>query len=316
MKGTFALVLLLSLVSLCRGKLYGLISDFSNNYTTTTLNIVEVDTNTGNFTYLMEAFAYLGSSLTYTGISTFDQKRGNLYFSDNFESHFIFSVNVDTPALGFPISIPTIWVQSIVYDYQRDNIYVVAGFETLNYTVLVYLMQISLNGGLCGMLLNMTEVGIGFLYGQSTMDYTTGTYYLIADTSFASFNVENPTDVTTATVLCNDFSTVFLGYDYKTDSLIGVGLGTKRQIYAFLRFDISSSEVTCTATKIAFGVEGLAMSYSFDPTEEILYIGFAPNPGGNELAIYDINANTVTMKKTPWILADIQVTYQPELFKH
>eukprot|EP01112_Ceratiomyxa_fruticulosa_P008682 TRINITY_DN224_c0_g1_i6.p1 TRINITY_DN224_c0_g1~~TRINITY_DN224_c0_g1_i6.p1 ORF type:complete len:317 (-),score=73.92 TRINITY_DN224_c0_g1_i6:99-938(-) len=272
--------------------------------------VVEIDTTTGDFTYLVESFSYLGGSLAFDGISGFDQKRGNIYYSVDFESSFVFSANVNTGALRAPTSIDSSWVQNYVYDDQNNNMYVLAGYLNEQNEEYVYLISLSLDNGADGLLLNMTEAGIGAL-GTSTMDYTTGTYYLLANQLFASFNVANPTQVSTSSVVCpNNLFPVYIAYDYKTGSLIGIGEGDKPKLhYAFLQISISGNSVTCTATKIPFKSEGIATCYSYDPVAQLMYLGWAS--GEDQLAIYDPTANTVTTVVTPWILSDVQVSYVP-----
>jgi len=99
------LVALLSLLNYGEGKIYGIVTDISGDNTLTIVETVAINPSTGDFDVLAQNIIYVGGSVFVDGIAAFDQKYQRLYFTTDFDSDFVYGVDVSSGAILPPISI-------------------------------------------------------------------------------------------------------------------------------------------------------------------------------------------------------------------
>eukprot|EP01112_Ceratiomyxa_fruticulosa_P002949 TRINITY_DN1335_c0_g1_i1.p1 TRINITY_DN1335_c0_g1~~TRINITY_DN1335_c0_g1_i1.p1 ORF type:complete len:323 (+),score=63.56 TRINITY_DN1335_c0_g1_i1:90-1058(+) len=310
MKLLLAVLVLVSCFLCSQASLYGIVTEFSNNDTTTILYTVEIDPSTGDFTYLFQNFVYLGGSMTWNGISGFDQKRDILFWSVNYDSSFIFSADMDTATLRAPMTINSVWIQNYIVDPSADRVYVEAGYLDKSGTrEYWYVASLSLDTGASYLMTNLTEAGIESIT-LSALDYNSGIYYMIASGVWAQFSLSEPTDITTKTLACsNIFQPVWMAFNPNTNSFIGIGEGIKPNIhYSFIHFNITDDEVTCDVKPFQLKEVGIITCFTFDPTVGSLYLGVGTNTG-SFLITYNTATGAQTSVAVDYTLADCQVSY-------
>jgi hypothetical protein len=58
---------------------------------------------------------YVGSSLTYDGIASFDQQKNYLYYANDFEASFVYGVDLTKSEILPPVSINSDSINSYVF---------------------------------------------------------------------------------------------------------------------------------------------------------------------------------------------------------
>jgi len=310
----FLITFVILIASCCsQNPLYGVVTEFAANLTETTVYTVKVFQN-GTTENVVENFRYLGGSIAYDGISTFDQRNKILYYAVNFESAFVYAVDVVRGNLVAPISIGATWIENLEWDPKFDDIYAEAVYvdsDTQQITAAV--VSFSTNSSSpTRVVANLTELGIENV-GETALDWNSGIYYLTylnsstaipylgsfllnsAKTSFSTFRLD-----------CGGFSIDFLSFEPNSNTLIGVGvIGSPSLKYSILSIEIPSGK--CSSKPIE--VNGVITASSYDPTISTIYIGVAPDRSP-QLYSYSLKTSKLSSVPTTYILEDVQASYQ------
>jgi hypothetical protein len=287
-----------------QGTLYGIITDFEGNNTQTVVLTVQVDPATGAFTRVAENFVYVGSSATYDGIAGYDQQKNYLYYSSDFESAFVYGVDVTKGEILPPISINSESVNSIEWDGKNQQLLILGEFQ--DHSAAVYTFPYV---GPSVELINFTAQGIPI--PQTTyLDWGKGIYYLIYYSTAKSqyylvqFPISNAASLQSTPLNCgNAFSPDYLFLDSTSGVLFGVGFNATGKLYKY--FTIKGT--TCSVVDV--GLTGIVTAATYDPTSHMLYLGYAST--GNALLTLDITTLKVISKpSTLRVLEDLQVSYK------
>jgi hypothetical protein len=295
-----SLLLAVLLLDNANADIFGITVEFAANNTETIITTVSVDPISGDFTVIIDNFVYIGGSATYDGISTFDQKKNRLYYTPDYESSFVYSVDVATPSLLPPISINADFVQSIVWDRTNAQLLVTGIYP--NQSVAIVAVP---DNGPAVELLNLTMYGIS-APRAAALDWSIGRYYMIynsTELSLASFSVNNVINLKTTPFPCGQsIFPIYLAVDVQLNKLIGISLN-KKGTYEY--FEIFNGK--CTTNNL--NLIGIITCSSYDPVAHKLYMGYVGSKG-TFLYVYSTSTYALTSVPTPSFLADIEVTFQ------
>jgi len=285
------------------GALYGLITGFGGDSTQTVVLTVQVDPVTGNFTSIAENFIYVGSSATYDGISGFDQKNKYFYYATNFESAFVFGVDVIKGELLPPVSIGSEAVTSIDWDGTGNQLLINGLF--LDESSAIFTLPYS---GPSVELINFTTMGITTIYA-TVLDWKKDIYYLAFynDTSsqfeIGTFALAKPTAIVTTSLGCGAaIAPDFLFYDSANGILLGIGFNSTALAYKY--FEVVAKKCTVTDLKLT----GIVTSATYDPTVTTLYLGYVDSSGSSMIS-YNRVKKTLSKVSTLYVLEDLQASY-------
>ena len=299
------LVLLLSSLACVQvyANVYGIVFGFGGQDTQSLVYTVQIDPKTGAFTTVTENFIYVGSAATFDGLSTFDQNQGDFYYTTDFESSFVFSVDTTKGALNPPISTSAVGVSQILWDHGNDQLLVTGEYE--NDTQIIITVPTT---GPSQELFNYSTVDVEYLYSH-TLDWKNGIYYVTYETTTTStfnlgqFSLTTPSDFTSVKFPCANIYTLDIYYDYNLKGLLGVGENPKRETFSY--FEIVNG--VCTETLIPADLYIVTCS-SYDPTTGILYLGFVNNTAPY-LGLFDTTKKTLTAVALDTVLTDLEVSY-------
>jgi len=302
MKVALLLVALLGLFHCGDGALYGLVTGATQ--TQTFLETVQVDPTTGNFTLLKTLIVYVGASLTYDGISGFDQKHNYLYYSTNFGNAFVFGLDVAAKSLIPPISVNALSIDGIEWDNLNSQLLITGTYQDNSQVIVTYP-----DAGNSKILLNYTTYGISNIY-SSAVDSVKGVYYFAYFDpnaqvfNIGSFAISNPSTIAKTKLNCGTglLAANFLFYDSNLNKILGIGFNTTSKAYNY--FEVVSG--TCTVKPL--GLPGIVTCVTYDPTVTTLYLGYT----GDTNALLFFNSKTYALSKiaTSNVLSDIQVSYK------
>lgn len=285
------------------GALYGLITGFGGDNTQTVVLTVQVNPVTGNFTSIAENFIYVGSSATYDGISGFDQKNKYLYYATNFESAFVFGVDVTKGELLPPISIGSEAVTSIDWDGTGNQLLIDGLF--VDDSSAIFTLPTS---GPSVELINFTAMGITTVYA-TVLDWKKAVYYLAfyndSNSQFfiGTFSLAKPTTIATTSLGCGgNIAPDFLFIDSASGILLGIGFNSTALAYKY--FEVVAKKCTVTDLKLT----GIVTSATYDPTATTLYLGYVDNDGSS-LISYDRVKKVLSKVTTLYVLEDLQASY-------
>jgi len=296
------LLVVLGLLDYARGNIYGLVT--GSTQTQTLLQTVLVSPTNGSFSLIAENIVYVGPSLTFDGISGFDQKRQILYYSTNYGNAFVFGLDVSKNALQPPISINANSIDSIEWDALNSQLLIAGTYADNSVAVVTYPTN-----GQSELLVNFTAQGIrDYIYG-TTIDNKKGVYYFAFYDEAAevfnigSFPISSPKSITINKMNCGQglLAANFIFFDSGLGKIVGVGFNTTVKQYNY--FEIVSN--TCTVKSL--GVTGIVTCATYDPTATTLYLGYTGDV--NALLFYNTKTYTLTKVSTPTVLSDLQVSY-------
>lgn len=289
--------------------LYGITTSFGASNTQTLLQTVIVDIKYGNFTVLTQNVVYVGSSKSTDGISTFDQKNQRFYYATNFNSDFVYAVNVTDGDLLAPISVASVGITTLDWDFGNNQLLVNAYFSATSNMLITIPFDPTLPSK---RLIDLTQAGLTTIRA-TTIDYYNELYYVVYEnqtsqiTYVASFYLYNPKNITTAKLSCatGPFYPTRMFFDYKAKIIRGIGYDITAKVYNY--YEYAPSTGTCTTKPI--GLPSI-VSATYDPTTNTLYMGHAAAAGASDLLVYDASkyvlVNTVP---TAHLLSDVAISY-------
>jgi len=264
---------------------------------------VQVDPITGNFTSIAENFIYVGSSATYDGISGFDQKNKFFYYATNFESAFVFGVDVIKGELLPPVSIGSEAVSSIDWDGTGSQLLINGLF--IDDSSAIFTLPTS---GPSVELINFTTMGVTTIYA-TVLDWKKAVYYLAFynDTSsqfaIGTFSLAKPTTIATTNLGCGgNIAPDFLFFDSASGILLGIGFNSSALAYKY--FEVIATKCTVTDLKLT----GIVTSATYDPTTTTVYLGYVDNTGSS-LISYNRLKKILSKVSTMYVLEDLQASY-------
>jgi hypothetical protein len=302
----FVFVIIIGLAYNVSGTLYGIITEFNGNNTQTVVYTVTVDPSTGKFTHVAENFIYIGSSATYDGIAAFDQKKNYLYYSTDFEASFVYGIDVTKGEILPPISINSETITSIDWDGKNQQLLILGIFQDRSSAVYTFPYS-----GPSVLLINFTAQGINT--PQTTfLDWAKGMYYLVyfdaakSQYNLGSFPISSPKAVQSTPLNCGKtFSPDYLFLDSSSGILFGVGFDSSVSTYKY--YTIKGT--ACTVSDI--GLTGVVTAATYDPTKNILQMGYVDKATGPNMVTLDTASSKVVSKiPTQRVLEDLQVSYQ------
>jgi len=300
------LVLILGILNYGHGALYGIVPATSGEGSQTTLFTVEVDPSTGNFTKIAENIVYVGASGTINGLSTFDQVNQIIYFSTDYDSSYVFGVDVTNGDLVSPISISASYIATIKWDGTNSQLLITGNFPVGNQAIITLPET-----GPSEELLNYTQLGYD-VYPPATIDQEKGVYYfayfddVTQVYNIGAFAIDTPDKIATAPLTCGSdptsFDPVAFFFDSTLGKLLGFAYNTTEDSYVYFEFTNGSCNVA------SFGLPGTVTCGTYDPTTTTLYLGYT-SQSGNSLLILDTKTLTFTQVPTTGTLSDLQVSY-------
>jgi len=295
-------VVLLGLVSQGLGDLYGIVTDFEGDETQTVVLTVRVDPTTGNFTKISENFIYIGSSATYDGIAAYDQKNNYLYYSTDFESSFVFGIDVTKAELLPPISIGSEAVTSIDWDGTNQQLLINGFFADQSSAIFTFPYA-----GPSVELINFTTKGISA--AEATyLDWKKGIFYLAyydgTQYQLGSFPIATPATISSAPLGCGaGLAPEFLFGDSATSALIGIGYNGTAKSYRY--FTVVNK--VCKVYDV--GLTGIITAATYDPTKGLVYLGYVDDVGSSMVTLNAATMKVASKIATVRVLEDLQVTY-------
>jgi hypothetical protein len=303
-KVVFALFLI-SLASVsAASSLYGIVTTVAANETQTVVYTVSIDPKSGNFTFVGENFVNIGDSATFDGICGFDQKNEYLYYATDFESSFVFGMDVSNGQIRPPISAGALSTNAILYDQLNEQILLTLGY---NGSGAIISFPSSPSAG-SQEVYNFTSIGIlpTDIFCQA-IDNSKGVYYFVyykgSSLNLGSFTISAPTDFKTTAWTCSDKNVpIFIDYDVTLAKFVGISTSTKGSDYYY--YEIVNGK--CDEKNLKLG--GIVTCVTYDPTETALYFGYATNEGA-ALEIYNASSHQLSAVPTSDVLEDIQAAY-------
>jgi len=286
-----------------KGALYGLQFTYQGEGSQVVLNTVEIDPVTGAFRDVADALVMVGGGATYDGLSGFHQKKQIFYFATDYESTFVFGVNVTDGRLRPPIAIPFKFVDTITYDSGNNQILLHGELEDGSNILVTYP-----DVGPSKLLLNFTEWGFGTIY-STAVDNKNGVFYFAAYNATSEgfeigfFFLATPSKVSRAWVDCGGkFYLNHLFYDSNGGAgrLVGVGYNATAEEYFF--FEIVSGK--CTTKSL--NLDGIIIAATYDPTIFTLYLSYT----GSAIIKYNTISRTISQLPIDGMLVDVQVSYK------
>jgi len=291
-------------------QLYGILTIVGGENTETIVQTVSIDLSSGNVNTLVTNFIYAGSSLTYDGISTLDDKKENLYYATDAASAFIYSANVRENKLNPPIDVGAVSILDLKMDTQSSTLYI--EFADADNSVLI--ATYSTNGGPATLLANLTDVLLseGGEIGQSTLDTTNNIWYFISYTS--SGELINTVSLTNLTATSSPLSTAcqkafsFLFFDSSSNQLYGI-LELIRSGKVHYSFATLSPSGECTESAITHEPYGIITAFSYSPYSNNVYYGLAGDSGNDICSIAVPLTGLPNCTSVLAVVSDLEVAY-------
>jgi len=301
-------LLVLTFIASVQAALYGIVTGATGNETQSITYTVQVDSKTGNFTFLAENFLEIGDSAMYDGISAFDQTRGYLYYASDFESAFVFGVDVAKKQLRPPISISADGILSILYDHTYERLLITGQFGPSNAAIFTLPSNSSIGSELFFNFTSQSIAAADIL--TQTVSYDTSTYFYViknnSDLLLGHLTLDNPTWVKPGAFPCSAlYIPFFISYDKNLTKFIGLSTNAKGSDYFY--FEISSTG-KCGVSDLKLR-GGLVTCTTYDPTATTLYFSYVDDDG-SYLQVFNTVAHKMTQVNTPDVLSDIEASYQ------
>jgi len=281
--------------------LYGVVTTLGGAGTQTVVVTVKIDPTSGNFTNVAECFIYIGASATYDGISAYDQKNNYLYYASDFDSAFVFGVDIAKGELLPPISIGSEAVTSISWDGTNNQLLLTGTFQDKSQAVFTFPYV-----GPSVELVNFTALGISAA-DVTYLNWKTGTFYFVffngSSYYIGSLQLSKPTAITSAPLGCGQMlSPDNLFFDNTNNAVFGIGYDSSAQ--AFKYFTVKNK--SCVVTDL--GLPGIVTAATYDPTANKLYLGYVDKT--TQLVTVDTTtAKVIARVPTTMVIEDIQVSY-------
>lgn len=281
-------LLLVASASLQTGAtLYGVVTEFT--LTETLLWTVEFD-GFGNVRNVTEDVVYAGASATVDGISTFDKTGQRYFWATDFESTFVYSVDVKRKQFLPPLDVGASSIISLNYDAVKQRLLVL--FEGRN---AIYLGEYGV--GTFRIVFQLPTQFNSHYIMTSSLDELRQRYYLVADVGstpkyeVAVFDLmtgkllsQVPLDNTT----CGDFYPQYFFFDPASGNLLGAAEEfANSKIYYFYTV-LNPTRGTCVKTALAIPT-GIVTCWTYDPKNSLLYLADATDSGA-----FLLNYNTKT----------------------
>jgi len=306
MRFSFVLLSLL-LLRLPSGEaaLYGIVTAFGANFSEVLLETVQIDLDTGAYAELSVNVVYVGESITIDGISTFDQKNQRLYYSTNFDSDFVYGVDVVSHELLAPISINSESIISLDWDGGKGQLVINGYFEDRSEASFVVPSNPAFPARKW---LNLTQQGIGETF-CTALNYVQGYFYVVHlnqtnksvyITDFI-FDSPSPKPYNNLRLSCGtgNFYPDYLFTDPKRARLVGFGYTGN----GFKFFQIAAA--ACTLGTQNF--PGIITAATFDPTTATIYLAYIEKY--SYIVSFDTVSLTSKLIKVPSALSDLEVSY-------
>eukprot|EP00026_Physarum_polycephalum_P011753 Phypoly_transcript_11996.p1 GENE.Phypoly_transcript_11996~~Phypoly_transcript_11996.p1 ORF type:complete len:344 (+),score=68.02 Phypoly_transcript_11996:68-1033(+) len=274
---------------------------------------VEVDTATvdptsGEIKNQMEVFRYLGGAAMYDGCSVLDTKNQVLYFAVDFQSSFIFAVDIKNNQILPPISIPgDTYVSHLAWDEKEGRLFALAGFGPVN----AYVIMFAADGSLpTTAIANLSSPGYRY-FEFAAYDWSNQNYYFSYYSNYTQyvgyFPVDGSFDDRKSFQISCPFSNTTLHhlyYDNTHSNLIAiVDIGNNE--FFFLTMDPTGG--SCVSAPLNMGTSPIIMAATYDTSKLILYISVAYNGGNSMVYTYDVQSKQLSSVVVNNALSDIQI---------
>jgi len=305
-------------------QVYGIYTIFGGDDTETIVQTGMFDMETGNVTTLATNFVYAGGSITYDGISTFDQQHDIFHYATDFSSAFIWGVDVSTNELTPPIDFDSDSISDMKYNPNDDNLYVLFSDEDESILYASY----SAGNGPATIVANFTsylamagELGQGAISMNNQAPTPSNYYFVTYGSSGHMINVYNADTMTfsNATIQgdCGNSEIYFsyLQYNSSTpDYVWGIQLeiADGESNYYFSTVFVESGK--CTIQKTGWG-DGIATAFTYSPASQTIYYAYAPNGSPAQICYASVGFLTApflgkeTCVDVLTVLTDIEVSY-------
>jgi len=291
----FLLVLIITISKVQSKALFVVVTEFVAQDSETAQYITKVNLNTGELTNVVETMVFAGGSITVDGISTFDEANGVYYYSTDAGESYVFNADVRNKKLLPTISLNVEETDSLAFDNKNTILYGTVSTKTVNgliafptsektpYKVLyefpdtfnfryVVSSHFDSNAQVLYMLTQYGQNATGINTALSTVDVTS-----------------SPVTVKSTVLDCKvKLFAQFVTVDEKNGTVYTVGQPMSQQYY-FATIDMNGN---CEQTVLEFKTQGIVTCHTYDPQDEIIYIGYATN-GGAYIYGFDIASKTL-----------------------
>jgi len=248
---------------------------------------VRIDDNNGDIENVTNNFVITGGfSITYGGISSFNDDQGIFYYVSDWPSPLIFSADVNTKQLLPPVYVPGNLIQSIKYDNATGNLYALVLLQKRKlYKGYVFTIPQTSSG----------KFRIAGSFNLTTTEYGTDAYN---DQFFVLTKQENATQYDLVTMYLGtgnhtvdplpcSFSNLsrvahFL-YDPNTNNFYIVVIdetNTSKPVWGYSLYAFNRNDKTChLVTALKLPKESIAFAFTFDHSYQRLWVGVATEEG-------------------------------------
>lgn len=301
MKGALSLLLLFSLVAFqVNATLYGLV--FTNGGDLNYIETVEIGPG-GNFTKIAQNFVSVGGMLSMTGISSFDEQSGVMYFVTDFEAPFVYGVDVNKGQVLPPMFIFLLSISHIVADPVGQQLLITGLYYNHTYAI----TSVPYHGGVAKEVFNSTLHNVKHPR-VSTLDSKSGIYYLAylghdGKEYLGQFSLSEPENFKATPYPCQGYLPYHLSYDEFIGGLVGYTfskLGGPNYYFEIVDGKCSMSQIP------AHGIPGTA---TYDPTNGQMHIAYS-NKTGSFLGTYTAKTQSFTSVPTASSIFNLGVSYK------
>jgi len=272
------------------------------------IDAVTVDLSSGIVKPQIKTFRYLSGAAMYDGCSVLDQKNQVLYYAVDFQSSFIFAVDIKNNALLPPISIPgDTYVSHLAWDEAKGRLFALAGFGQ----VVAYVFSFATDGRLPTQLVaNLSSPGYRY-FEFAAYDWSKTNYYFSFYSNYTQyvgyFNIASFDTLKTFQITC-PFSNATLRHLYydNAHSTLTALVDTGPNNFYFLT--LSPTGTDCAATPVDLGTNAIPLAATYDTNKMILYISVGYNGGQPMLYTYNVQTKQITSVVTSNLLSDIQIS--------
>lgn len=273
---------------------------------------VQISPSDGQFKEGVTTFRYLSGAASYDACSTFDRKHEVFYYAVDFQSSFIFAVDVKHNTILPPISIPgATFVTHLVWDESKGRIFALAGFAE---NTIDYVFSFGANGDLPTTLVaNLSSTGYRY-FEFAAFDTSKGNYYFSyygnQGQRVGYFNVDTGFDsVQSFQVTCPSTNATLNWLYYDNDNSILNGLVSDDDGLTYNFVQISATGTDCTASPIPIEPNGIIIAVTYNTDDQILYVCVGTNGGPSLLYVYDVQAKKTTSTQLSDLPSDIQIAF-------